>query len=266
MSAPALPILTPIEEEGWAKGEVMNLRDGRAHNIGDFEKGGRDGKALGLAVTLALPVMLPMRKKVGKRRLGYGALVAATMLMLGVSWFGNLPWFRGMDGSSDPSVQWCAPAILVVGVVEHRKRVQELKRGEPVPTFSHGESRFTFLPLPKAFIGFVDAPIGFLAGALLHYRLHLLLGLWIMVASVAFLIVEIAVYRRADERFDDHVDTMLIAEMQSGAMSDLVGRKGSVARGEVTGAGEASIATGADAQLAAEIEKRRKANGAGSVQ
>ncbi len=240
----------------------MNLRDGRAHNIGDFEKGGRDGKALGLAVVLALPVMLPLRWLMGKRVLSYGALAASTMLMLAVSWVANLPWF----GGSDASLLWYALAFLVFGIIEHRKRVQELKRGEPVVTFSHGESRFTFLPLPEAFIGFVDAPIGFLAGALLHYRLHLLLGLWFMAGSVAFLIVQIAVYRRADERRDDYVDTMLIAEMQSGAMSDLVGRKNSLARGEVTGGGEASIATGADAQLAAEIEKRRKANSEGSVQ
>src|ERR1039457_3695863 len=133
----------------------MSLRDGRAHNIGDFDKTGHAGKALGATVVLSLPVMLPLRWLRGKRVLSCGALAAATMLMLAVSWVANLPWF----GGSDASLLWYALAFLVFGIVEHRKRVQELKRGEPVPTFSHGESRFTFLPLPKAFIGFVDAPI-----------------------------------------------------------------------------------------------------------
>ena len=86
-----------------------------------------------------------------------------------------------------------------------------------------------------------------------------------MVAAVAFAIVEHATELKSEDRLLDDLDTHYEAKLRAQVMTQLESQEaGPMQRNDETGD---SIATGADAKLAAEIEKRRKANQEeGSVQ
>ena len=217
-------------------------------------------RATGFAMLLALSVMVFMRRKVGLRKLGKGVLVAMTALMLIVSWFNNLHFslLGGFSSGDDESLAYFAIAALCVGLWQRRKRKQEIKCGEAEHTFSHGDTWFNFLPIREDFIlRFVDPAVTFIVGGLLHYRLGLgVLGLWVMAAAVAFAIVEQAVHSKREDQFLNDLDTHYEAKMRARVMTHLIGRDEMPMRNaDETGA---SISTGADAQLAAQIAKRRQ--------
>lgn len=222
-------------------------------------------KATGIAMLLALSAMVFMRRKVGLRKLGVGTLVSMTLSMLVASWFHNLhfSFLGGISSGSDDSLFYFALAALGIGLWGRRKRKEEIRRGEPGHTFSHGVTWFDFLPIREDFIyRFVDPAVVFLAGAVLH-KLNLALGSWLMAAGIAFAIVEHAVYAKGEEQFFNDLDTNLEAQLRAGIMSRFANHE---AAPLMRGGEETSIATGADAQLAAEIEKRRKNNVEGRIQ
>ena len=97
-------------------------------------------RATGIAMLLALSDMVFMRRKVGLRKLAKGALFAMTFCMLGMSWVGNLHFslLGGISSGDDESLAYFAIAFLCKGLWERRKRKQEIRRGEPEHTFSHG--------------------------------------------------------------------------------------------------------------------------------
>ena len=223
-------------------------------------------RATGIAVLLALSVMVFMRRKVGFRRLGKGTLFGMTFCMLVANWFHNLhfSFLGGITSGSDDSLAYFAIAALGLGLWQRRKRIEEIRQGRPEHTFSPGGTWFDFLPIRADFIQrFVDPGVAFVAGAVLS-KLGLGLGSWLMVAAVAFAIVEHAVNAKGVEVRLNDIDNGIEARLRAGFMTDYVTRE-SATRPQNDEVGS-SIATGADAQLAAEIEKRRKSNAEGSIQ
>jgi hypothetical protein len=221
-------------------------------------------KATGIAMLVALSAMVFMRRKVGLRKLGIGTLVSMTLCMLAASWFHNLhfSFLGGITSGGDDSLFYFALVALGIGLWGRRKRKEEIRRGEPGHTFSQGVTWFDFLPIREDFIyRFVDPAVVFLTGAVLH-KLGLALGSWLMAAGIAFAIVEHAVYAKGEEQFFNDLDTSLEAQLRAGIMSRFANHEAVPLRdGE-----ETTIATGADAQLAAEIEKRRRNSVEGRIQ
>jgi hypothetical protein len=161
------------------------------------------------------------------------------------------------------------PGVSRVGLWESRKRWAELRRGELSHPDSLGNTWFDFLPLREDWIyRFVDPALTFLAGALLRYRLDCgLLGLWMMAAGIAFVVVEQAVHENGIEHDFDILAGLFDAKRDAGTMGGLIdGPKPTAPNGTPAG----SIPTGADAQLKAVIARRKKeiedANSEGGVQ
>jgi hypothetical protein len=235
---------------------------GDVGNLGRLRESG-----MGIAMLLATSPILFMRIKAGIRILAKSTLFAMTFCMLVFSWISNLHFslLGGISSGDDWSLVLLAIASLFKGFWERRKRKEEIRRGEPEHTLSHGRTWFSFLPIREDLIErFVDPAVTFILGAVLH-KLGLALGSWLMVTAVAFAIVERAVYLKGEDQFFNDIDTGIEAKLRAQVMTHFASQEAapSLRRADETGA---SIATGADAQLAAEIEKRRKSNAEGSIQ
>jgi hypothetical protein len=221
---------------------------------------------MGIAMVLATSEILWMRTGQGLRIVAKATLFAMTFLMLVWSGFGNLhfSFLGGFTSGDDWSLVLFAIASLFKGFWERRNRKAEIRRGEPIHTLSHGVTWFDFLPLRQDLVErFVDPGVSFILGAFLH-KIGFVLGSWLMVTSVAFAIVERAVHLKGEDRFLDDIDTGIEAKLRAHVMSSFGSKEAAPMRHSENIGG--SIATGADAQLAAEIEKRRKSNAEGSIQ
>lgn len=223
---------------------------------GNF-KGWQD-MALGICMLVALTVMVFMRRRIGLRKLRKDYLFGTALVMVAVNWTGNLRFslFGGMQSDGDTALRNYAFFFLAVGLWARYQRWQELRRGELTDsTRSHGVTWFDFLPLREDRIYLiVDPLVALLAGLLLRYRLGFgLLGLWVMLAAVAFRIVEKAVHERSIDRDLDILDGFLEARGGAAIMQHFQQAKPPLATGEATG-----LATGADAHLAALIAKRKE--------
>ena len=171
---------------------MADLREGQVWNRGRLA----GGKGFGLCHVTGLTVMLPARKGIGKRLLSYGALLGGGALMLLASLVWNfvmrLPFIGNPALAGDTSLVWAALVFFCYGFVERRTREAEIKKGilvDEAGTVSVGKGYFRFLPIPEHLIGFVDPLVCLLISALVYYQFHIvLLGLWGMVASVAFFV------------------------------------------------------------------------------
>ncbi len=223
---------------------------------GNF-KGWQD-MALGICMLVALTVMVFMRRRIGLRKLRKGYLFGMAFAMVAVNWIGNLRFslFGGIGSNGNVALRNYAFLFLAVGLWEHYERWQELRRGELAEsTRSHGVTWFDFLPMREDRLYLiVDPLVTFLAGALLRYRLGFgLLGLWIMLAAIAFRFVEKAVHERSIDRDLDILDGFIEARGGAAIMQHFQQAKAPVATGETTG-----LDTGADAHLTALIAKRKE--------
>jgi hypothetical protein len=246
----------------------MSMQQRSGYRIGG-EVGGSGRwreSGMGIAMVLATSEILWMRRGQGFRIVAKATLFGMTFLMLVWSWFGNMhfSFLGGFTSGDDWSLVLFAIASLFKGFWERRNRKAEIRRGEPIHTLSHGMTWFDFLPLRQDLVErFVDPGVSFILGAFLH-KIGFVLGSWLMVTSVAFAIVERAVHLKGEDRFLDDIDTGIEARLRAAFMTDYVSHE-SAPRHHNDDMGS-SIATGADAQLAAEIEKRRKGNAEGGIQ
>jgi len=222
---------------------------------GNF-KGWQD-MALGICMLVALTVMVFMRRRIGLRKLRKGYLFGMAFVMVTFNWIGNLHFslFGGMQSEGNTALRNYAFLFLAVGLWARYQRWQELRRGELAEsTRSHGVTWFDFLPLREDRIYLiVDPLVAFLAGLLLRYRLGLgLLGLWVILAAIAFRIVEKAVHERSIDRDLDILDGFIEARGGAAIMQHFQKQEVPLATGEAS-----SVYTGADIHLAALIAKRK---------
>jgi hypothetical protein len=209
--------------------------------------------------------MLPSRKGLGKRILSYVALLGGAGLMLLASVLWNfvmrLPFIGNPALAGDTSLVWGALAFLCYGFRERRRREAEIKAGilvDEAGTVSVGKGYFRYLPIPEHLIGFVDPLVCLLIFAVVYYRLHIvLLGLWGIVASVAFFVCELRVHNRCEEELCDRIDAGLLGRVSAAVMSQVEQARKNGEDSEET-KNTSSIATGTDDLLQAEIERRNQ--------
>jgi hypothetical protein len=143
-------------------------------------------KAHGILNLMALSVRLPLRRNVGKSRVGVLHLAGMTALMLGVSFIGNFDlwsWlFGGGSGDDDNSLRNYALLVLALGIWQRRKRISEFKHSVQPHRMHPGDSWFeSFVPLSRKVIhAGLEPALVFILGAVLYYQLDVVaLGLWL---------------------------------------------------------------------------------------
>jgi hypothetical protein len=222
---------------------------------------GAGDTALGIAMLLSLPVRVMLRRHIGLHLLKKRYLAGMTALLLLASWMGNLSLSFSLFGglraqSADDLSLWYFTlfVFLPLGIWQLVQRMSEEKRGVEPHTYWAGDGWwYSFVPLPDKYVDMlIDPLVAFIAGALLRYRLGCgLLGLWVMIGAFCLLLVEKTRYAQALEHRRDRRNLIKEAGWDAGFL-----RGGGAGQGEATPNG-ASIPTGNDAGLQAQIEKRR---------
>ncbi len=245
---------------------MSNLREGHFYNIWPPKRGKDAGKLAFLHHATAMTALLPMREGVGIDHLGYVEIAASSGLMLAASWVCNLNWLPfglGHMGPQDNSLLYYALLYPGLALYQRRKREREIKSGalpEEFHTESVGKGRCGFLPIENRFLGFFDPFVVLLVSALLVFRLHVgeLLGLWGVLAGVAFLAAEAQVYANCEAMFRGGLNALSLAKMRGKVLSHVEEAQTDLELGQ--GMGTNSIATGADDLLLAEIARRGRNN------
>jgi hypothetical protein len=222
--------------------------------------------ALGLINQLALIDRVPLRLRIGLNLLRKSYLIGMTLFMLLVSWIGNLhvslSMFGGIGVRSDDDTSLRNYALFVflpLGIWQHVQRLREEKRGTEPHTYWGGDGWwYSFMPLPDKYVDMlVDPLVGFIVGGLMRYRLGCgLLGLWVMVSAVCLFLVEKIRYTQALEHRRDRNDITMEAEWDAGFLRN----RPNGGSGRNSGGTAASIPTGNDEGLLAQIEKRKLEN------
>ena len=222
----------------------------------------------GIALCIALPVMVGgfMRSEVGFLNLSYGSLFVTTFGMLMFTWLVNLPlvaWFFGNGiAKGDASLRFFAVVFLAAGLYQRRQRKQEKWSPDRLHGHSLGVTRFAFLPLREDYIyRYVDPAVTFLVGSTLRYLLRLpLLGLYWMIAAVAFFLVEFSLHQQTEINDWGLGDRKKEAERDGDVFKAMTGQP-EPKRGSRATHG---IPTGVDG-LDAHIEKNRKERACGTA-
>ena len=158
-----------------------------------------------------------------------------------------------MSGNDDSLSLFALLVLLPLGLWQNRQRLLEERHGaKHVHTWWPGDPRLSFLPVSEKLIRLgVNPSACFIGGAFLRYELGAgLLGLWLMLSAFALLIVEWTVWRQSLEHGREVLDRMEEAALDAEMVAPPSRRP------ETTPTG--GIATGSDAGLEAEIERRRR--------
>jgi hypothetical protein len=212
----------------------------------------------GLASLIALMPQMLLYDRLGLNLVSKARIIGLVVFLLGASWFGNLMFAFSLFGglrfasANDNSLRTFAFFVMLpLGLWQNRQRLREEKRGDAhINTWWPGDCRLAFLPISEKLLRLCVNPLTpFITGAFLRYRLGAgILGLWLMISALALFIVEWSVWRQSLEHGRDVLDRMdeaaRDAEMLRPAKRQETNQNG--------------IGTGSDADLAAEIERRRK--------
>jgi len=223
-------------------------------------------KAHGILNLMALSVRLPLRRNVGKSRVGVLHLAGMAGVMLGVSFIGNFDlwgWlFGGGSRDSDNSLRNYALLVLALGMWQRRKRISEFKRGMQPHRMHPGDSWLDgFVPVPRKVINAgVEPALVFILGAVLYYQLDVVaLGLWLMASAVALCVMDCLYQMQEKER--DEADADLDIEARGRAERLRLRPKGA-AGSTAGGVAPVTIPTGIgdDEAMRAQIEKNKLEN------
>ncbi len=153
----------------------------------------------------SLPSRLLLRTKTGLEVIHPLSVCSVTALLLLISWVANLRLlsFLGLgNGVPDSSLFYFAWALSIAGLLQFFRRWREEKRGVKMHTLDPGTGYFHFLPLPRWVLDCaVDPALAFVLSMFCRNVLGWeLMGLTLMLSSVAFFIVECHVHREFKQR------------------------------------------------------------------
>ncbi len=218
----------------------------------------------GLALAAARTVMVCGLRKpqtIGYEMLPVGGMIKTAFVLLFASSVLNFPLIHWLVGNlisrgDDPTLRLFAVAFLGLGLWLRRQRKREKWDPSRPHRYDPGISWFTFLKIREDYVyRFVDPGVGFLAGAVLRYKLGCpMLGLWWMIAGCALAMVEWNLHQRTEEHDWQLGDGPKEAARDAEAMKAMSDRKESSEE-------ENPVTTGLDDKLAAEIALRRKREG-----
>jgi hypothetical protein len=207
-----------------------------------------------------------MRRKVGFFNLVHSRTFSTAFGMWIFTWLVNLPLVTFLLGNriarGDTSLSLFALVFLGSALYQRRQRKQEKWDPDRPHAYSLGVTRFAFLPLREDYIyRFVDPGITCLIGMLLRYRLGFaLLGLYWIVAGLAFCLLEWGLYQRTEMNDWGLGDRRKEAE-RDGVVLKAMSGQADAQRGSRSTHG---IPTGVDG-LAAQIEMNRLRNSNASL-
>jgi hypothetical protein len=226
----------------------------------------KTGKLNGLLDAVGMTALDLMRTGVGINRLGYARIGISTLLVLVAWWLGNLSWLPlglGHMGPQDNSLLYFALLYPAVALYQRRNRNAEIESGALPEGFhpdSIGRGRLDFLPFEERFNAFFDPIVVLLFSALLVFRLHVatLLGLWGMLAAMAFFALQVKAYQHGEAEFRGSLGSIASANARADVLSHVEQARADTQRGphETTG----TIATGMDDLLMSEIARRGENN------
>jgi len=207
-----------------------------------------------IAYTVAFPVMVLLRHKLGYRfisqpRLVMAALVFWVAAVLSAASIGPLPSSNGF------LMILFTLAFLIVGFVQRSLRWRDMKRGIPWHSRSRGISWFAFLPLNDSHVKrFVDPAVVFIVGLVLTLTgLQRLLGIYLILAALCLFAWESFDYERSINMMLDQLDSLVDSEVMSENV-EYYQETGVKQRSLEETAG---IPTGVAPDLQAAIERRR---------
>jgi hypothetical protein len=218
---------------------------------------------LALAMLMALPLIVIMRKKPGFRRLSLGALFSVFAGLLTLNAIGNfhfaLPFIGNIGATSQSeSLKYFGFAILGLGLFKRHQMWKATLQGERWHTYSSGISFFEWLGLRMDLIyRFVDPAVALIAGLVLRKLGFSGLGLFVVISALCLCMVEENARKKQLEIDLDTVDSLLDAEMQARTVAHFDEQHTEEVKPRSlreTG----GIPTAADAGLEAEIARRKK--------
>ena len=162
-------------------------------------------------------------------------------------------------GPQDNSLLHFALLYPAVALYQRRKRNAEIETGALPEGFhpdSLGRGRFHFLPFEERFNAFFDPIVVLLFSALLVFRLHVatLLGLWGMLAGIAFFALQVKAYSHGEAEFRGSLGSIASANARADVLSQVEHERADTQRGPQESKG--TIATGMDDLLMSEIARR----------
>jgi hypothetical protein len=223
----------------------------------------------------ALTVLVFLRRRVGFRTLKPLRLFIMAMILC---YLGNPNSHLFNLGERLVPVDFSTPLsmfgslVLIVGLIQRWLRWREIRKGVMWHTYSRGVSYFEFLPLRIDHVyRYVDPTIAFIAGLFISQVPWFRgLGTWIVLSSFALFMLEQYIYDKQLSHDLDILDNLFISEVQSRTVEHFTrGREGEKAE-RTSLSDTAGIPTGVAADIAAQIDRRRRGraaadgNGAGT--
>lgn len=169
----------------------------------------------------ALTVMLMLRRNLGYRIVGPGALLVVFLVMVGLS-----EWASAETPNAEGLFVF-ALAVLVTGFAQRAKRKLEVRDGELSHTYYIGDSDLQRLPWPRFMRAerrierFLDPLVCLLIGFSVGKYFSPALGCWIFCSGLCLRIFEAEIHKREVKRELDILDGMVESEMQAEAVNRL---------------------------------------------
>lgn len=212
----------------------------------------------------ALSILVFLRRRVGYRTLKPLRLfiMAAIISYLGnpqASIFNPVGNIVFIDFSTPLSI--FGSLVFIVGMMQRWLRWREIRRGVMWHTHSRGVSYFEFLPIRLDFVyRFVDPLVAAVIGiAIAQAPVFRGLGTWIVFGSFAVFMLEQYIHDKQLDHDLDILDSLFVSEIHAKTVQHFTGGAQQEAVAARTSLSEtAGIPTGVAADIAAQIERRRR--------
>ena len=212
----------------------------------------------------ALTILVFLRRKVGYRTLKPLRLFIMAMILcyLGnpnAQLFNLGERLIPVDFSGALSI--FGSLVFIVGMVQRWLRWREIRRGVMWHTHSRGVSYFEFLPIRIDFVyRFVDPLVAGIIGIVIaQVPFFRGLGTWIVFGAIAVFMLEQYIHDKQIDHDLDILDSLFVSEVHAKTVAHFTGDAQQGAVPARTSLSEtAGIATGVAADIAAQIERRRR--------
>jgi hypothetical protein len=205
----------------------------------------------------ALTLMVFIRRKVGFRLLKPTWLIVMAIILNGLS------GFVASDGmAAHFYVAAFAIAMVALGLLQRRNRWRDICNGVRWHTYTSGISYLERLPLPEWLVSerklyrTVEPLLGLIVGLTIRQHVSIVLGAWIIFASLGLFMFEQLRYEKWLDAFLDALDSLVESEIHAENVKhfDDKGEAGEEQRSLEDNAG---IPTGLGADIQKQIQVRR---------